>query len=479
MKRIFLIITVLLALVFIQCQKDNSDSDHSYPYSLAFYTEQYKPFNYVENNQLTGLAPEILREICTQLNIPFKAETLPWNEAYTKTLATENAILFSTALNAERSDKFKWAGPYASLDWQLYSSSENHIILNSLDDAKSLSSIGVLNDYAITQYLEGQGFQNLVYFSNETEALDQLLAGNIELFPSVRLSIESSLKEMGLTYYAVNPRLRVLTDMVYFAFNKNIPDEVVIDFQREIDRMKNNGQLKILHEKFMKSSEVPGSLLVYTEEYPPLTFVNSYGEITGFGTDIVGEIMRRNEQYADIKLSQWNIGYELALNNPNFCLFTMDRTPIRETLFQWVGPLGTNSSFFYTKAGSGITISSIEEAKNLDAVGTVSSWFSDQYLRELGFTNLVSGGDPEVMVEKLMQGEIDAFVCSGVTFADILRGVGYEPDQTTASYELMSSDFYIAFSLGTSPEFVNQWQQTLDAIKQDGTYDHIHSKWLE
>jgi len=267
--------------------------------------------------------------------------------------------------------------------------------------------------------------------------------------------------------------------MVYFAFNKNIPDEVVIDFQREIDRMKNNGQLTALHKKFMQSSEVPGSLLIYTEEYPPLTFVNSYGEITGFGSDIVGEIMKRNQQYADIKLSQWNIGYELALNNPNFCLFTMDRTPLRDTLFQWVGPLGTNSTFFYTKTGSGITISSLEDAKNLDAVGTVSSWFSDQHLRELGFTNLVSGGDPEAMAEKLMQGEIDAFVCSGVTFADIFRGVGYEPDQATASYELMSSDFYIAFSLGTSAEFVAQWQQSLDAMKQDGTYNHIYSKWLE
>lgn len=476
MKQVFFLIVILFSLVFIQCQKDTNDS---YPHSLTFYTEQYKPFNYVENNQLTGLAPEILREICAQLEIPFSAETLPWDEAYTKTLETENAVLFSTALNSERSDKFKWAGPIASLDWQLYASSQNHIVLNSLEDARNVGNIGVLKDYAITQYLEDQGFQNLVYFNNETEALHQLLAGNIDLFPSVRLSIESSLEEMEHTYYAVNPRLRVLTDMVYFAFNKNIPDVVVTDFQREIDRMKNNGQMKALHEKFMQSSEVPGSLLIYTEDYPPLTYVNSYGEITGFGSDIIGEIMKRNQIYTDIKLSQWNIGYELALNNPNFCLFTMDRTPIRDTLFQWVGPLGTNSTYFYTKTGSGITILSLDDAKNLDAVGTVSSWFSDQYLRELGFTNLVSGGDPETMTEKLMQGEIDAFVCSGVTFTSILRGIGYDPDQVSASFELMSSDYYIAFSHGTSVEVVNQWQQTLDAMKQDGTYDNIYSKWLQ
>lgn len=479
MKRILLLITLLSTLIFIQCQKPDSDGQDNYPYSLTFITEQYKPFNYVENDHLTGLAPEILRDICAQLRIPFDAEVLPWDDAYAKALKTDHAVLFSTALNSERSDQFKWAGPFASLDWQLYSSSENHIVLNSIDDAKDLGQIGVLKDYAITQYLESQGFQNLVYLDNESEAITELLAGSIDLFPSVRLSIESSLKDMNLTYYAVHPRLRVLTDMVYLAFNKNVPDDVVTDFQRGIDRMKSNGKMKVLHEKYLQSSQVPGSLLIYTEEYPPLTFVNSYGEITGFGTDIVNEIMKRNQQYADIKISQWNIGYEMALNNPNFCLFTMDKTPTRDPLFQWVGPLGTNSTFLYTKAGSGITISSLEDAKNLNSIGTVSSWFSDQYLRELGFTNLVSGGDPEVMAEKLMQGEVDAFVCSGLTFPDILRAVGYETNQVTDAYELMSSDFYIGFSLGTSVETVNEWQQTFDAMKQDGTYDNIYSKWLQ
>lgn len=476
MKQTLIAIATLFMLFLTQCQKG---SDNNYPYSLAFYTEQYKPFNYVENNQLTGLAPEILREICIQLDIPFKVEALPWDEAYAKTLETDNAILFAAALNAERSDLFNWAGPIASLDWQFYSASQNHINLNSLEEAKNVGHIGVLKDYAITQYLEGLGFSNLVYLNDNTEALNQLLAGTIDLFPSVSLSVEASLEEMGLSYYTVAPRLRVLTDMVYFAFNKNIPDNVVADFQTEIDRMKDNGKMKALYQEFMQSSDVPGSLLIYTENYPPLTFLNSYGEITGFGSDIVKEIMKRNQIYADITLSQWNIGYELALNNPNFCLFTMDRTALRDTLFRWVGPLGTNATYFYTKTGSGITISSLVDAKNLEAIGTVSSWFSDQYLRELGFTNLVPGGDPGTMTGMLMQGEVDAFVCSGVTFSDILRSNGYEPAQVTASFQLMSSDYYIAFSLGTSAGFVDQWQQSLDALKQDGTYDNIYSKWFQ
>ena len=242
--------------------------------------------------------------------------------------------------------------------------------------------------------------------------------------------------------------------------------------------MKANGKMQSLHKEFMNTPDFPGELMIYTEHYPPLTFMDSYGSITGFGTEIVYEIMRRNQKFYNITLSQWNIGYELALTNPNFCLFTMDRTAIRDTLFQWVGPLGTNTTYFFTKTGSGIVINSIDDAKNLSAICTVSSWYSDQYLQDLGFTNLVSDGDPKVVIEMLMNGNADAFVCSEITFPDLLEGLGYSYDQVVPEFELMSSDYYIAFSKNTSSDIVDQWQEKLEQMKLDGTYSAIYQKWL-
>ena len=193
------------------------------------------------------------------------------------------------------------------------------------------------------------------------------------MFPSEKITAEAVMTGMGKTIYNIAEKLTIKTDLSYFAFNKNVPDEVVADFQKQIDRLKENGTLKLLSQKYLHTSDFPGTLQLYTEQYPPLTFRNNSGEITGFGTDIAGEIMRRNNIFADIRLSTWSNGYDLALSNPNFCLFTMDRTPIRENLFQWVGPIGTNTTWFYTKSGSGITISSLEEARSLSSIGTVNS----------------------------------------------------------------------------------------------------------
>ena len=478
-RKLQVFILLLMPLIFLLngCRKTTSETA-SYRYQFRFLTEEYKPLNYSENGNITGLAPELLKNVCQQLNIPFEVSVLPWDQAYSQALQTDNAVLFSTILNADRKNLFKWAGPIASLDWNFYSSSQNPLILKSLDDARTIGKIGVLKDYSITQYLIGQGFTNLVYCSTNIDAFDRLLKGEIDLFPSDRLTAEAALESLNKSYYSVAERLTIRTDLVYFAFNKHVPDDVIADFQKELDRLKDNGVLLSCYRKFMNSSDFPGTFQVYTENYPPLTFRDSYGEITGFGSEVAKEIMKRNNIFSNIKLTLWSIGYDLALNIPNLCLFTMDHTAARDSLFQWVGPLGTNTTYFYTKNGSGITISSLEDAKKLASVGTVTSWFSDQYLRSLGFTNLVSDGDPGVMTKKLMTGEVDAFVCSCVTFPDILREAGYKNNQVIQSFPLMSSDYYIAFSKTTAPAIVAQWQSALNSIKDDGTYDAIYKKWF-
>ncbi len=476
--RLLLTVPVLVAafLLFPQCEKDKRDP---YRFTFRFITENYKPLNYLENDTLKGLAPDVLREVCSGLNIPFDVEVLPWEEGYAEVQSTGNAVLFSTMLNATRRDMFKWAGPIASLNWLFYSKSGKPVGLTSIDEAKEVGKIGVLRDYAITQSLIDQGFTNLVYCDNNIQAFDRLLKGEIDLFPSDKITAEAALETLGKSIYTVSGELIIRTDLIYFAFNKSIPDDVVADFQGEIDRIKDNGTLKSLTRQYLNTADFPGTIQLITEQYPPLTFRNSFGDITGYGTDVVNEIMKRNKVTLDVRLTLWSIGYELALYNPNVCLFTMDRTETRENLFQWVGPIGTNTTWFYTRAGSGITIKSLEEAKNLKTVGVISSWFSGQRLQELGFTNLVAGREPVVMAKKLMNGDIDAFVCSGVTFPDIIKDAGYSYNEVVPSFNLMSSDYYIAFSLGTPKKTVDQWQSAFNAIRTDGTLQAISLKWLK
>lgn len=467
---------LLLVVLFAPSCKEEEQTE-SRP-ELKFISEEYKPFNYLENSLPAGLAPELLNEICSQLNLDCEINFMSWEEGYRETLQTDNAVLFSTALNAKRKDQFKWAGPIASLDWNFYAAVPNTISISNLEEAKSVSTIGVIADYAIEEYLVEQGFTNLQYCADINEAIEKLLSGEINLFPSNTYAINSALEKAGESVYAVASEFTIQTELLYFAFNKGVSDNMVYNFQDAINRCKLNGVLKNLSQKYLNKSEFPDFVQVYTEGYPPLTFMDKNGEVTGYGTDIVKEIMKRNGVNFPIKLTSWSNGYQLALNNPWVCLFTMDRTPIRENSFQWVGPIGTNTTWIYTKAGSSLTIESLEDAKELEALGTVSSWFSTQHLQEQGFTNLVYESDPKVLTEKLMNGQIDAFVCTDITFPDILKDLGYTYEDVRPTFSVMASDFYVTFSNGTPPVIAQQAQSTFEAMKADGTYQAIQQKWF-
>jgi len=466
---------MVISLFLSSCKKSDDDWSKT---TLRFISEEYKPFNYTENSNAFGLAPDLLKSVCSKLNMDYDIEFLPWEEGYSEALSSDNGVLFTTALNSVRKDLFKWAGPIAALDWNFYAATPGNITISSLDDAKKVGKIGVVADYASEEYLVQEGFTNLVYCTNVNDCVSKLVKGEIDLYPSDRFTIEAALESQGKTIYAVKSLLNIKTDLLYFAFNKNVSDDLIADFQASIDQTKEEGTLKKLTERYLKTSDYPDVLQVYTEQYPPLTFRNEQGEITGFGTDIVSEIMERNNTYTDIRLSSWSNGYQLALINPNFCLFTMDRTTIRENLFQWVGPIGTNRTWFYTKSGSGITIASLDDAKKLTSIGAVNSWFSTQYLIQQGFVNLVNDNQPVSLAAKLMKGEIDAFVCSDVTFPDILRDAGYNYSGVTPSFSFMSSDYYIAFSNSTPTDLVSKWQSNLEAMKSDGIYNSIHQKWF-
>jgi len=157
-----------------------------------------------------------------------------------------------------------------------------------------------------------------------------------------------------------------------------------------------------------------------TEEYPPVTFMKN-GKVSGFVTDMVREISVRQGIQDNIRLTSWDEAYKMALNNPNVVLFSAERTEKREKLFQWVGPVGKNSSIFYAKKGSGLRIKSLEEARKVAAIATTANWFTEQDLKDKGFSNLVSAPLPTDNVRMLMQGKVKLSVFTDITVAEIVK----------------------------------------------------------
>jgi polar amino acid transport system substrate-binding protein len=143
-----------------------------------------------------------------------------------------------------------------------------------------------------------------------------------------------------------------------------------------------------------------------------------------------------------------------------------------------VGPVGKNSAILYARKGSGIRISSLDEARSVAAIATTTDWFTEQHLKRLGFSNLVSSPDPRVNVRQLMNGEVELSVFTDITIPEIVRSAGYSMTDLEPVFTVGRTYFYVALSLDTPAEVADAWQSTLDRLKQDGTFERIYHSYL-
>lgn len=218
-------------------------------------------------------------------------------------------------------------------------------------------------------------------------------------------------------------------------------------------------------------------LTIYTEIAPPNQFLDGNGVLTGYYVELVREIQKRTGNADPIQVVPWIRGYNEVLAKPNVLLFSVVRSKERDPLFQWVGPAAESAFSFYVRADSKVVIRHLKDAKKLRLIGVYKEDIRDQFLTRSGFTNLDRSIDMETMVKKLMAGRIDALVGAAEGIPQIAESAGYQAGDIKAVFSFMKVQTYLAFSKGTPSNVVRTWQRSLNAMRQDGTFEAIFRKY--
>jgi len=218
-------------------------------------------------------------------------------------------------------------------------------------------------------------------------------------------------------------------------------------------------------------------LRIITEDFPPFNYAGADGKAAGQATDVVNGILTRLNQKAAIEILPWSEGYSLARAGPRVVLYSTGRTDEREKLFKWVGPVASYEYTLYARKGSGLQINSLEAAKKAGRIGVVKDDVRHQFLLENRFENITTCGSDAECLRNLMAGTTDLWLGSSANAADIARKEGIDPSAFTALYPIRTVPLYFAFSTDTPDTVITSWQDALDAMKKDGTFDAIQKKY--
>ena len=260
--------------------------------------------------------------------------------------------------------------------------------------------------------------------------------------------------------------------------SKNNQFEFVNDFgqkQIAVFAEPNGSILKELNWTLFVSADeqINDQICIIAEDLPPYNFVDEKGFITGQSVDLLRKMMIRADIPAPIEMMQWTNAYNLALKEKNTAIFSITRTPAREDLFIWVGPIAHSKDIFYANKNSNFKINLLEDAKRVKSICAYKDDSKALYLLSNGFTNLVYEKDDLACIKKLASNQVDLWIADYRSVPYLLTLSNIDASVILPIYDIQKKDYYIAFSKDTSQKTITRYKEALNAMQSDGTYDSL------
>jgi len=222
-----------------------------------------------------------------------------------------------------------------------------------------------------------------------------------------------------------------------------------------------------------RAAQQPPWLYIATESWAPSSMLEG-GKVTGATTDKVRELMTRSGIGYTIDLLPWQRAFTLALRRRDGCVYSTTRTPQREHLFKWVGPINEVTWVLKGRADRHFQLRTLEDAKPY-RIGTYYGDARDQFLRERGFT--VDPAPDEVLnPRKLMVGRIDLWATSQRRGDNLAEQNGWD-GQIVTVLTFNRQQAYLACNRQVPDALISKMNLAVAAMNRDGTMRRLERKY--
>ncbi|MGM0553665.1 MAG: substrate-binding periplasmic protein [Pseudomonadota bacterium] len=217
------------------------------------------------------------------------------------------------------------------------------------------------------------------------------------------------------------------------------------------------------------------TLTLTTENYPPFNFETDSGEIDGISVRVMRTLLEEAGIEAEMRLLPWSRAYALARSRAGTCVFSTTRTPEREALFEWVGPLVDNQWHAFALDDSEVEAERLEDLRPY-RVGGYQDDAVALYVEAQGIPVDTAPND-RLNARKLAAGRIDVWVSGEHLAPWYARQEGVGPLRSLFPFH--DTVMSLACHPDTDRELLDRLQQRLDAMREDGRYADIVAAVLD
>lgn len=211
---------------------------------LTFITEEYPPYNYIDNQRLSGISIDLLEAIFAETKTPLSrhdVRSYPWVRGYELALSQPNTVLFSTTRTSAREANFHWVGPIAQDRVVLLALRDAPIVIDSLSQAVDRSlTVAVIREDIGAQALLEAGYPEslMVPAIDNRSALNMLTRGRVDLWAYSQDVAGWIAESEGYPKDNLIPIHTLSESSLYFAINKDTDQRLVTLMQQALERVQ-------------------------------------------------------------------------------------------------------------------------------------------------------------------------------------------------------------------------------------------------
>lgn len=216
-------------------------------------TEEWAPYNYQENNQLTGMTTEIVRAIMALTGNNFEVAVLPSMRATHELQTRPKTIMYSLYRTAAREPLYKWVGPIIEEPIHPYQLVNAPQQVNSLEQLLHAPQITTRHAGLVPEMLQSLGFNNLDRSATESLQLYRMLLAG-------RTDIIIGDTDAGVAYYSrqlnMNPGalrqipIELYRASLYIAFSRDCDDQLVAAWANALEQLRSSGELEQIQRRY-------------------------------------------------------------------------------------------------------------------------------------------------------------------------------------------------------------------------------------
>ncbi|MEH7439169.1 amino acid ABC transporter substrate-binding protein [Neobacillus drentensis] len=225
----------------------------------------------------------------------------------------------------------------------------------------------------------------------------------------------------------------------------------------------------------LKKIKDDGTITIGTEgTYPPFTFHDTSGNLTGFDVELAQEVAKRLGVKVEFKETQWDAMFAgLDANRFDMIANQVGIRPDRQEKYDFSDPYITSSAVLIVSKDNDM-VKAFEDIKGLNSAQSLTSNYADM-AKKLG-ANIVGVEGFQQAVELLAQKRVDVTINDKLTFLDFKKSKPDAPVKVAATSEDASTSGFMFRK--KSDTLVDEVNKALKDIIDDGTYKKISEKWF-